>query len=200
MDRGTWWATVHGVAKSWTQLSTHIEILDSQFMVQLKTPRINSTSQVYYSHRIYWQGERRQIWLKSYMLISFHLYSISISIVRSKKWKLASWVSLMVFCPVSLGRTPGQSGVPYPYPYLYLCPYPYVLRLHFKSRAAETSSLSSFLFLNSQHEKESLTACSFHSLLSHFLHSLKWIQSIFSLSTQFLELLCHKIISIVLFS
>ena len=22
MDRGTWWATVHGVAKSWTQLST----------------------------------------------------------------------------------------------------------------------------------------------------------------------------------
>ena len=21
MDRGTWWATVHGVAKSWTQLS-----------------------------------------------------------------------------------------------------------------------------------------------------------------------------------
>ena len=24
MDRGTWWATVHGVAKSWTQLSTHV--------------------------------------------------------------------------------------------------------------------------------------------------------------------------------
>ena len=23
MDRGAWWATVHGVAKSWTQLSTH---------------------------------------------------------------------------------------------------------------------------------------------------------------------------------
>ena len=23
MDRGTWWAIVHGVAKSWTQLSTH---------------------------------------------------------------------------------------------------------------------------------------------------------------------------------
>ena len=23
MDRGVWWATVHGVAKSWTQLSTH---------------------------------------------------------------------------------------------------------------------------------------------------------------------------------
>ena len=22
MDRGAWWATVHGVAKSWTQLST----------------------------------------------------------------------------------------------------------------------------------------------------------------------------------
>ena len=23
MDRGAWWAAVHGVAKSWTQLSTH---------------------------------------------------------------------------------------------------------------------------------------------------------------------------------
>ena len=23
MDRGAWWATVHGVAKSWTQLSSH---------------------------------------------------------------------------------------------------------------------------------------------------------------------------------
>ena len=25
MDRGTWWAAVPGVAKSWTQLSTHIQ-------------------------------------------------------------------------------------------------------------------------------------------------------------------------------
>ena len=24
MDRGDWWATVHGVAKSWTLLSMHI--------------------------------------------------------------------------------------------------------------------------------------------------------------------------------
>ena len=24
MDRGTWWATVHGVAKSWTKLTIHI--------------------------------------------------------------------------------------------------------------------------------------------------------------------------------
>ena len=23
MDRGTWWAAVHGVAKSWAQLSEH---------------------------------------------------------------------------------------------------------------------------------------------------------------------------------
>ena len=23
MDRGAWWATVYGVTKSWTQLSTH---------------------------------------------------------------------------------------------------------------------------------------------------------------------------------
>ena len=27
MDRGAWWATVHGVAKSWTQLSTHVHTI-----------------------------------------------------------------------------------------------------------------------------------------------------------------------------
>ena len=26
MDRGAWWATVHRITKSWTQLSTHIHI------------------------------------------------------------------------------------------------------------------------------------------------------------------------------
>ena len=26
MDRGAWWAIVHGVAKSWTQLSTHARV------------------------------------------------------------------------------------------------------------------------------------------------------------------------------
>ena len=25
-DRGTWWSTVHGVAKSWTRLSTHTHV------------------------------------------------------------------------------------------------------------------------------------------------------------------------------
>ena len=28
MDRGTWWATVHGVSKSWTQLNTHTHTAD----------------------------------------------------------------------------------------------------------------------------------------------------------------------------
>ena len=32
MDRGVWWATVHGVTKSWTQLSTHApDIYDNIF-------------------------------------------------------------------------------------------------------------------------------------------------------------------------
>ena len=26
MDRGVWWATVHGIAKSQTQLSTHVRV------------------------------------------------------------------------------------------------------------------------------------------------------------------------------
>ena len=29
MDRGAWWATLHGVAKSWTQLSMHMHVLYS---------------------------------------------------------------------------------------------------------------------------------------------------------------------------
>ena len=27
MDRGSWWATVHGVTKSWTQLSMHVKLI-----------------------------------------------------------------------------------------------------------------------------------------------------------------------------
>ena len=30
MGRGAWWATVHGAAKSWTQMSTHILVRDSR--------------------------------------------------------------------------------------------------------------------------------------------------------------------------
>ena len=32
MDRGAWWATIHGVAKSWTQLSTH-NYLDERYSI-----------------------------------------------------------------------------------------------------------------------------------------------------------------------
>ena len=42
MDRGTWWITVHGITKSWIQLSTHV--LES-FLRQewrLQDPRIVS--------------------------------------------------------------------------------------------------------------------------------------------------------------
>ena len=28
MDSGTWWATVHGVSKNWTQLNTHTHTQD----------------------------------------------------------------------------------------------------------------------------------------------------------------------------
>ena len=28
MDRGAWWARVHGIAKSWTRLSTHTHVSD----------------------------------------------------------------------------------------------------------------------------------------------------------------------------
>ena len=36
-DRGAWWATVHGVTKSWTQLSTHIYIY---YVLRLASLRI----------------------------------------------------------------------------------------------------------------------------------------------------------------
>uniref|UniRef100_A0A8C6CY56 Transmembrane 9 superfamily member n=1 Tax=Moschus moschiferus TaxID=68415 RepID=A0A8C6CY56_MOSMO len=34
MDRGAWWATVHGVTKSWTQLSTHAPITNIEMHVK----------------------------------------------------------------------------------------------------------------------------------------------------------------------
>ena len=36
-DRGAWWTTVHGVTKSWTQLSTHIYIY---YVLRLASLRI----------------------------------------------------------------------------------------------------------------------------------------------------------------
>ena len=40
MDRGAWWATVHRVAKSWTQLSTHTQLSETSliFLKDLMLP------------------------------------------------------------------------------------------------------------------------------------------------------------------
>ena len=35
MDRGAWWATVHGVTKSWTQQSTHPQGRNGYFVSQI---------------------------------------------------------------------------------------------------------------------------------------------------------------------
>ena len=41
MDRGVWWATVHGAAKSWTRLSTHRRFLSHKSLAQeLTTERM----------------------------------------------------------------------------------------------------------------------------------------------------------------
>ena len=42
VDRGAWQATTHGVAKSWTRLSTHSLILETRFM----WPHFDDTSLV----------------------------------------------------------------------------------------------------------------------------------------------------------
>ena len=34
MDRGAWWATVHRVTKSWTQLNFHIHVVYGCFNLQ----------------------------------------------------------------------------------------------------------------------------------------------------------------------
>ena len=36
MDRGTWWAAVHGVTKSWTGLSTCMQAQESQNSLKLQ--------------------------------------------------------------------------------------------------------------------------------------------------------------------
>ena len=41
MDRGAWWATVHGVTKSWTQLSMHVLIIYKVLKIQHGTTEIS---------------------------------------------------------------------------------------------------------------------------------------------------------------
>ena len=57
MDRGAWWATVHGVAKSWTRLkrlSTHAHsvymlMLLSQFVLRSPSPAASTSLTLYRS-------------------------------------------------------------------------------------------------------------------------------------------------------
>ena len=44
MDRGTWWATFHGFAKSWTQLSTHTHAAFWAMLGDNRGNRINTVS------------------------------------------------------------------------------------------------------------------------------------------------------------
>ena len=66
MDRGTWQATVHGDAKSWTrpqQLSTHIELCIRELIISRGTP--GSRERVRWSQEISWRecGSRLGLWL-----------------------------------------------------------------------------------------------------------------------------------------
>ena len=40
MDRGVWWATAHGVTKSWACLSAHTELKIKVILAQLKRPLV----------------------------------------------------------------------------------------------------------------------------------------------------------------
>ena len=42
MDRGAWWATVHGVTKSWTRLIMHPCTTTCHFQIMIKTSVCNN--------------------------------------------------------------------------------------------------------------------------------------------------------------
>ena len=60
MDTGAWWATVHGVAKSWTRLSTHAlykyKMYDKMTYEHIHCEMINTVSLVSIHHLIWIQN------------------------------------------------------------------------------------------------------------------------------------------------
>ena len=54
MDRGAWWATVHGVAKSQTQLSSHAPIFDMWEMIKVTDYITNPTESVLFVSAKQW--------------------------------------------------------------------------------------------------------------------------------------------------
>ena len=53
MDRGAWWATVHGVTKSWTRLNTHSQtLLTSQPLILLSGGSYHYQCRVYLSSQL----------------------------------------------------------------------------------------------------------------------------------------------------
>ena len=50
MDRGAWWAIVHGVAKSWTRLSTHAGDSDASEFCQHRHGETLAVMTPFYKH------------------------------------------------------------------------------------------------------------------------------------------------------
>ena len=92
LDRGTWWATAHGVTKSWTQLSTHMHARTKDLSCHLPASpslAVGFLSFCHYAkpatdrHRL----QRRKYWLRVCPLISYFKCSqiILIHVFTKKK-------------------------------------------------------------------------------------------------------------------
>ena len=90
MDRGAWWAIVHGVAKSWTWLSVHAH-------THRVSPDVSETSEMP-CHLIWDEMSRRPGCLDATPASRFGIYSSSCWVLRISSWVFhPQWRRVKVF-------------------------------------------------------------------------------------------------------
>ena len=88
MDRGTWWAPVHGVAKSWTRLSEHMHTHQGLIIVLL-------------------------LFLRDLHLVAFSTHwecvlfyiGLCLHLCEAHQWLLRAWLSIRLGCELLLDIT-----------------------------------------------------------------------------------------------
>ena len=116
MDRGTWQATVHGVAKSWTWMdpvSMHAHEMDTFIMTDCKLYSVMSIgSKNFWKFDIcFWQADKSQIQYITGKIRAEILFVCACDGITYYKWKWfrrRKWQSTPVFLP---GESHGQRSL-----------------------------------------------------------------------------------------
>ena len=109
MDRGAWWATVHGVAKSRTRLSEFTSLHFTFFMVQLSHPYMTTGKTI---------ALTRQTFVGKVISLLFNMLSmLVIAFLSRSKSLLISWLQ----SPFAVTLEPPQNSLSlFPlFPYLF---------------------------------------------------------------------------------